>query len=129
MNNDPRAMTPEEMRDVMLQQLVSYVRYWGEIPAEFHREGFNLPPIPPGMESTVRAYMKHATEGLLHSILVVFDGGSMSCPALDIIPAPHESDKQYHINEGEDWWDQVVINDCQLHDLYNAKFRLCLETP
>jgi hypothetical protein len=54
--------------------------------------------------------------------MVTIDGGSMGCPAMELIPSPHPEDRDFHISEGENWWEPVVINDCQLHELLN-KYR------
>lgn len=42
-------------------------------------------------------------EGLAHSILNTLDGCSM-LPGFAIIPNPHPDDKQYYIENGEDWY-------------------------
>jgi hypothetical protein len=120
---DSRAMTAEEMRHKFLSQCGAYVHHWGQVPSDYHRREFKLPDIPGGMESVVGAYMKHAAEGTFHSIMVTLDGGSMECPAMNLTPCPHPSDKAYHIGEEENWWEPIPINDdCQLHELLN-KYR------
>jgi len=56
-------------------------------------------------------------DGLIFSILVMFDGGTMGMPAMDIRLAPHPDDKAYKISEGEQWFKPgQLINDCQLHE-------------
>ena len=60
---------------------------------------------------------KEACEGLLFSILTTFDGGSAHLPAFDIIPCPHETDKEYFISLGKNYFVNEVINDCALHEI------------
>lgn len=56
-------------------------------------------------------------EGLVHSIFNIFDGTSSLMPAIDLCLAPHESDKEYHIGNGEDYYESgMVINECMLHE-------------
>jgi len=95
-----RAHTKEEMLEMMMQHLESQPDYWNNV-----KEYTTLEKL----------------EGMLFSILVMFDGGTMVLPALDIVPHPHPSDKKYHIDEDENYWDEVVINDTSLHDLYCAR--------
>lgn len=58
-------------------------------------------------------------DGLVFSILNIFDGTSIDFPAMDIVLRPHPDDKEYHKSCGEDWFkDGMVINDCELHGMY-----------
>ena len=58
-------------------------------------------------------------DGLIFYILVMFDGGTLGMPAMDIRLAPHPDDKAYHIAQGERWFKpKQLINDCQLHELW-----------
>lgn len=43
-------------------------------------------------------------EGLMHSFLVMLDGGAAELPAFTVIPTPHPNDKAYHIERGEDYF-------------------------
>ena len=57
-------------------------------------------------------------DGLIHSVLVMLDGGS-GLPAFSIAPDPHPSDEDYHRSEGDNWWPRgVVLNECQLHEIW-----------
>ena len=49
----------------------------------------------------------------------MFDGVSCDFPCMDILMHPHEDDKQYHINNEENWIEPgTIINDTSyLHDL------------
>ena len=92
-----RAKTSEEMRDMLLAHFRNLTYYWS------HQEMSD----------------KEKLDGLLHSILVALDGhaGGFPC-SLDLVCRPHPDDKQFYIDEGEDWIeDGMVINDdVLLHD-------------
>lgn len=97
---EPRAKTAEEMRNAFLQQIAGLARYWASLPNKTKAE---------------------AVDGVVFSILVLLDGGSGGMPAHNVIPAPHPEDKDFHISEGENWVPAgVVINECQLHELWCA---------
>jgi hypothetical protein len=60
-------------------------------------------------------------EGLIFSILVIFDGGT-GFPAKDIRLAPHKDDKAYYIENGEKYYKpNMLINNCQLHEGFVKK--------
>jgi hypothetical protein len=100
--NEPRAKTVEEMRLDILEHIKHLCDYW------------RTTPLGSDLDNT-----KWRMEGLVHSMLVMFDGGSMGIPALDIIPDPHESDMEYDRDVlGENWWTTEVINNCQLHEIW-----------
>lgn len=91
--------TQKEMEDRFIGLCKAYVKYWTKNQ----------------METTEETLL-----GFLHSILVIFDGGT-GLPALKIFPDPHPEDKEYHIEQGEKWWppfpeDLEERNDiCQLN--------------
>lgn len=106
----PRALTTEEMRDIFFKQINSILEYWAT--TDLNRPEFKN-------EIDRKGEMRYRMEGLVFSILVMFDGGSMGIPALDITPSPHDSDQAFHKNEGSNWWSPVVINECQLHETWS----------
>jgi hypothetical protein len=63
-------------------------------------------------------------ETMVHSFLVTLDGGAMGLPAFQVIPYPHESDKDYCIEQGENYFpqSQPMSTDISggLHDLFNS---------
>lgn len=94
-----RAYTPEEVRKQFLDAVRGYVSYWDKLEGEHS--------------------VTDRLNGLAFSILNIIDGTSMSLPAFDLIPHPHEDDKEYHISQGENYYEPVVINDGDyLHDQY-----------
>ncbi len=49
----------------------------------------------------------------------MIDGCSGGMPAFDLHVAPHEDDKQYHIDNEDDYYEpKMMINNCMLHDEY-----------
>lgn len=77
-------ITRDEARHRFLEHMASLVNYW---------------------ENKSRAKTsKEKLDGLLHSILVTLDGGSGEMPSYIVIPSPHESDKDYQIERGDDYY-------------------------
>ncbi|MFP0271508.1 hypothetical protein [Acinetobacter baumannii] len=92
---------PKEMiRDELLGQFRNFARYWAQ------HKGTDL----------------EKCEGLVHSILTTIDGRGVF-PAIDLVIRPHPDDKQYHIDNGDDYIeDGTVINDdVLLHELFYKK--------
>lgn len=109
----PRAYTVEEMRKMFLDHLSATVRYWAT--TDISRPEF-------AKDLAKQGEVLYRLEGLMFSFLVALDGGT-GLPAFDLIPSPHESDKDYHQENGENWWDTIVINNTQLHEEWSAKGR------
>lgn len=60
-------------------------------------------------------------EGVAFSILNIFDGTTM-LPSFDISLSPHPNDKEYCIENNENWYEPgMVINNCMLHELFVKK--------
>lgn len=94
-----KAYTMEEVQEKFLNYLHALVDYWDKVNSRNSKEKM---------------------EGLIHSILVTFDGTSIEFPALDIVLRPHPDDKDYHIGNHEQWFeDGMCINDdVYLHDMW-----------
>lgn len=96
-----KAKTVDQVREELLGHIRMIARYWAELPNKTPQE---------------------RCDGLAFSMLNIFDGNTLPLPAMDICLAPHPSDKDYNIEEGEDWYEPgMVINDCQLHEHYFVK--------
>lgn len=96
-----KARTPEELRENLLAHCRWLANYWAkERPHD----------------------VKAACEGVAFSILTYLDGCSSS-PSFDLVLRPHPDDKQFHIDNGDDWIeDGTVINaDCYLHEMFYKK--------
>lgn len=105
----PREWTQEEVTNRFMEKLVSLVHYW-ELDSR---------------DKSTRGKLF----GLLHSFLVVLDGGS-ELPAFEVIPTPHISDKEYLIDIGENYYRPfdlpngtvTVGGNFQLHELLNKYY-------
>ena len=95
----PRAYTKEEVRESFLESCRAIAAYWSRQP-----EGSNL----------------YRCEGVVHSMLTLIDGMSMSGPAMTLTMDPHADDKQFHIDEDENWIEpgMAINDDCLLNDMF-----------
>ena len=92
-----RAKTAEEVREEFLIHIREISNYWSSLPNRTDKE---------------------RCDGVAFSILNIIDGCS-SLPSFDLLVSPHEDDKQYNIDEGEDYYEpKMMINDCMLHEIY-----------
>lgn len=95
-----RAYTAEELREILLAHVRKMAHYWSKLP--------DLTPLE-------RCY------GTAFSILAALDGSAGSVPfSVDLVASVHPDDKQYRIDEGDNWVEPgTVLNvDCHLHDLF-----------
>ncbi len=94
-----RPYTPEEVREMFLENVRHLCHYWA------------------GVE---RDSVQEKLEGMAFSLLNMFDGTSVSMPAMDIVLRPHPDDKQFHEQQGDNYFqDGQVINDCYLHEEFH----------
>ena len=93
-----RVKTKEEVRKKFIQYLKNIGNYWLNLEGKTTKEKM---------------------EGFLFSIYNIFDGTSCDMPAFDIIVRPHPDDKQYDIDNGENYYkDGMCINDdVLLHEI------------
>ena len=81
--------TSDEVREWFLRTVSSIVRYWASVDlkdSEFENE------------------MLYRCEGVAFSILSSLDSCNAGLPAFIVAPIPHEADKLYHIDIGEDYY-------------------------
>lgn len=96
--SEPRAYTADEVRDKLLDHVRALARYWAASPDKSPLE---------------------RCEGVAFSILALLDGSHCGIPGFDLYPSQHPDDKAYHAARGENWYDEdVLVNDCQLHELF-----------
>lgn len=101
MENKPRAYTEEEVRKQFINHLNDLIDYWSSNQYKTEKEKM---------------------QGLVFSILNIFDGNTCGLPAIDLVLSPHVSDKEYHIQNDENWYEKgMVINNCPLHELFYKK--------
>ena len=96
-----RAYTKDEVKQIFLENILLNIRYWDNIAGITKMD---------------------AIEGALFSTLTLLDGCSISLPAFDLVVRPHPDDKDYHIENNENYYEEgMVINDeCQLHEEFCA---------
>lgn len=102
-----RPYTAEEVRARLISHVRHLAEYWAT--TDLTRPEFKI--TTPEQDRLFRC------EGVVHSMLVMLDGGTLDLPAFDLVPSPNPEDKQYCIDNDENWYEPVVINDCQLHEL------------
>lgn len=78
-----REKTTEEVREEFLDHVRYLVSYWDRIEKETTKEKLS---------------------GLAFSILSALDGCSAGLPSFIVAPCPHPEDKQYHIDNDEDYY-------------------------
>ena len=96
--NEPRASTECEVRAEFLSHVHLLANYWATLPYKSAQE---------------------RCDGLAFSILSMIDGCNAGLPAFEISLSPHQDDKEYHRQEGENGYEPgMVINDCMLHEMW-----------
>lgn len=82
-NEEPREYTSKEVTEQFMQHIATMIDYWDRTPGHSSREKL---------------------EGLAHSILCALDGCSAHLPGFLVVPYPHPDDKEYHIENEENWF-------------------------
>lgn len=80
----PRQYTEEEVRDLFLKKAKHIALYWA-----------NESRTPDVLEKI---------EGAFHSLFATMDGCSCGLPGFAIVPVCHESDADWHRDQGENWF-------------------------
>lgn len=76
--------TEKQVRQEFLDHVRMLVNYWDK--------------------ETSKTDSREKLEGLAFSILVAIDGEAVALPSFILAPCPNEDDKQYHIDNGEDYY-------------------------
>lgn len=101
-----REKTMEEVREEFLDYARLMVKYWSELPNKS---------------------VKEKISGAVFSILTALDGGAGDLPAFTVVPMPAEEDKQYCIENDEDYYPENKFEDVKcdiagsLHELFYKK--------
>lgn len=92
-----KAISKEESRELFLSHCKALALYWAQ----------------------QKGSKEQVCDGLVFSILSTIDGCT-ELPAIDLALSPHPEDKQYCVDNEEDWFEPglVINDDCDLHDLY-----------
>ena len=77
--------TEDEIRGKFINHVRANVEYWNGPLSEPYDQRERL-------------------SGLAFSIMVLLDGGTMVLPSFIVAPHPHSDDKQYHIDNEEDYF-------------------------
>lgn len=95
--------TTEEVRENFLNHLKELVDYWDSIDTKNTKEKLS---------------------GLVFSILSTLDGCSSVLPGFIVAPFPHKDDKEFNIQEGNDYYPENNYNSIKcdiagsLHELF-----------
>lgn len=124
----PRAYTTEEVRLQFIQHVRGLIQYWSHNP----------PPVDIAAKEalmTQAELIESRVSGCCHSLLALIDGSCVNMPGFKLIPNIHPDDKQFHIDEGENYYtavesvvgeaaaddiDELDIGGNLAHGLYNA---------
>lgn len=85
MKKEPHELTVEEVRGLLLAHIENLVKYWDTV-------------------KDISLSQKARLQGLAGSILTTLDGCSVDLPAFIVAPFPHESDKEFRKENGENWY-------------------------
>lgn len=102
-DTSPKEKKMEEVREDFLNHVRDMVDYWHDVPNKTEKEKLN---------------------GLAFSIMAALDGCSVDIPGFIVAPLPHETNKQYHMDNEEDYYpenhnSEVNCNIAgELHDHY-----------
>lgn len=78
----PREYTTDEVKAMFLQHVALMVEYW----------------------DSQKMGSREKLNGLTHSLLVALDGGASGIPGFIVTPNPHPTDKEYHQENGDNWF-------------------------
>ena len=84
----PRQYTDDEIKEIFLQHIWEILYYWE-----------NLKEAPAVHDKLT---------GLAFSILAMLDGCAGMIPAFQVIPMPHPDDKQFAVNNHDNWYPQSL---------------------
>ena len=90
-----REYTQEEVQEMFLDKVRTMIDYWNNVEKET---------------------TKDKLEGLAHSILATIDGSAADLPAFKLAPNPHPGDKEYCIDEGENYFpdNYHLVTNCNI---------------
>ena len=94
---EPHELAVDECRDEFMAHVRALVDYWSD---EDRRKGD----------------CHSRLSGLAHSILVAIDGGS-ELPAFELLTMPHDDDKEFNRQNGDNWWPKSVDIAGGLHEI------------
>ena len=78
-----REYTTDEIREKFMDHVRELINYWDNVDRETSKEKI---------------------EGFAHSLLATIDGSSMDLPGFVLAPSSHHTDKQYHIDNDDNYY-------------------------
>lgn len=108
----PRAYTTEEVRLQFIQHVRVLIQYWSHNP----------PPADIAAKEalmTPSQLIESRVSGCCHSLLALIDGSCVNIPGFKLIPNSHPDDKQFYIDEGENYYTTVesVVGEAAADDI------------
>lgn len=95
----PRPWTSDETADQIVSHCARMAEYWATTP-----NGGTL---------------EERCHGVAFSLLSGLDGSSMNIPPFDLVPSADESDRDYHIENGENYYIPENVVSTALHERYH----------
>lgn len=99
----PRAYTDQEVAKQIVEAFAHNAEYWAKTPSG--------------------GTVEERCHGLAFSLLSTLDGSSLNLPAIDLVPAPHPDDKEWHISRNENYYDPNTVVSFALHEMYHSTKR------
>lgn len=98
----PRPYTKDEASRKLVGHMISIAEEWANL------EGDRSP--------------MDRMKGMLHSILVLLDGGTMAFPRIDLVPQYCPEDVDFLREQCRNWLapNEPINDECSLHDLFNS---------
>ena len=96
-----RAYTDEELRDLLLDQMRFTARYWANLKED--------------------KTILERIEGAIFNVLLILDGHSSGLPTFDLVAKTYPEDKQYCINNDENWIENGTTLSFLLHEHWYKK--------
>jgi hypothetical protein len=129
---EPRMYIRDEVQEKFLKHIAGMIDYWASVELGDSRLGESRHPrgclrrrfqkfilrivtLPaPWVCVQFEKQMRRRLEGLAHSILVALDGNAMALPGFVVAPMPHPSDRDYCIENGENFYPEAPDVSCDI---------------
>ncbi len=103
MTEEPRAYTEKEVCDIFLNHLATLAHYWATVN---NTDGSEITTLD-------------RCNGLIHSILSHMAGNGPTLPPIDLVLRPHDDDKDFHLGEGENYFEPHMVIDTSMHHAWH----------
>jgi hypothetical protein len=106
-----RAFTAEEVRANLFEMLAALINEW-------ETADLTRPEFVRAIAKTGKSELHYRLDGLVFSILNMFDGGCGFMPSFNLTVDPHPDDRAFHEQRGEDYYESISISDTSLHEMW-----------